>query len=293
MTLIRSMIPCLALAAAFAHPSIGCAQEEKSPVLATFGNGEVINERDLTRYVGRRADLKPTSGNATGVLAIVREMALTRALNLEGAALGIERRTERGNSRFDDVYALTVFKNISPACEAPKDEAAARSFYDQTPKAFTVPTSVRLSRVILPVDSAVEGEPAEPWLLKQAKAIIEGRQKFESAASKAEQIYKLDAQGDVGWVALNADNVILRALESANQGDLVGPVKDGDYVYLFQIAAKRPSQVMPWAAVANVAAQQAVAYCREQGRTAVEQRVLQKYGVQVDETAVRSKFNKK
>jgi hypothetical protein len=97
----------------------------------------------------------------------------------------------------------------------------------------------------------------------------------------------------VGWVALNADNVILRALESANQGDLVGPVKDGHYVYLFQIAAKRPSQVMPWAAVSGVAAQQAVAYCREQGRIAVEQRVLQKYGVQVDETAVRSKFNKK
>lgn len=293
MTLIRSMIPCLALVAAFAHPGMAWAQDEKNAVLATFSNGETITEKDMAAYVGRRADLKGPSGNATGVLAIVQEMALTRALNLEGAAQGIERRTERDNSRFDDVYALTVFKNISPACEAPKDAAAARSFYDQTPKAFTVPTSIRLSRVILPVDSVVEGEPAEPWLLKQAKAISEGQQKFDAIASKAEQIYKLDAQGDVGWVALNADNVILRALESANQGDMVGPVKDGDYVYLFHIAAKRPSQVMPWEAVSGVAAQQAVNYCREQGRAAVHERVLKKYGVQVNEPAVRGMFNNK
>jgi hypothetical protein len=156
MTLIRSMIPCLALVAAFAHPGIGWAQEEKSPVLATFSNGETITEKDLAGYVARRVDLKGPSGNATGTLAIVKEMALTRAFNLEGTAVGIERATDRGNSRFDDVYALTVFKSMSPPCEAPKDEAAARSFYDQTPKAFTVPTSVRLSRVILPVDSAVK-----------------------------------------------------------------------------------------------------------------------------------------
>ena len=293
MTLIRSLIPCLALVAAFAHPSTGLAQEGKNAVLATFSNGEAITEKDMTGYVGRRADLKGASGNATGVLAIVKEMALTRALNLEGTALGIERRAERAISRFDDVYGLTVFKTISPACEAPKDEAAARSFYDQTPKAFTVPTSIRLSRVILPVAAVVDGEPAEAWLLKQAKAISGGQQKFDAAASKAEQIYKLDAQGDVGWVALNDDNVILRALEAANQGDMVGPVKDGDYVYLFKIAAKRPSQVMPWADVSGVAAKQAVNYCREQGRAAVEQRMLQKYGVQINESAVRGLFNKK
>jgi hypothetical protein len=150
-----------------------------------------------------------------------------------------------------------------------------------------------LSRIILPVEARVEGEPAEPWLLRQAKAMSEGHQKFDAPASKAEQIYKLDAQGDVGWVALNDDNVILRALGAANPGEIVGPVKDGDYVYLFQVAEKRPGQIMPWAAVSSVAAQQAVNYCREQGRAAVHERVLKKYGVQVNETAVRSLFSKK
>lgn len=293
MTLIRSMIPCLALAAAFALPATGWAQDEKNAVLATFSNGESITQKDLASYVGRRVDLKGAAGNATGVLTIVKEMALTRALSLEGEAQGVERSAERRANRFDDVYALSVFRKISPACEAPKDQAATRSFYDQTPKAFTVPTSVRLNRVMLPVDADVDGEKAEPWLLKQAKAISEGRQKFDAAASKAEQVYKLDVQGDVGWVALNGDNVILRALESANQGELVGPVKDGDYVYLFQIAAKRPSQLMPWEAVSGIAAQQAVTYCREQGRAAVHENVLKKYGVQIHENAVRGLFGKR
>ncbi len=50
---------------------------------------------------------------------------------------------------------------------------------------------------------------------------------------------------------------------------------------------------MPWEAVSGVAAQQAVNYCREQGRAAVHERVLKKYGVQVNETAVRGMFNNK
>ena len=139
----------------------------------------------------------------------------------------------------------------------------------------------------------MDGEAAEPWLLKQAKAISGGQQKFDAPASKAEQVYKLDAQGDVGWVALTDDNVILRALASANQGELVGPVKDGDYVYLFQIVDKRPGQLMPWSAVSGVAAQQAVRYCREQGRAAVHENMLKKYGVQFNENAVRAMFSKK
>lgn len=292
MTLIRSLIPGIALLAAATVFNVAFAQGGGG-VLVNFSNGETITEKDLAGYLGRRVDLKATSGNASGAMAIVREMALTRALAQEGKARGIEQRTERGDSRFDDVYALTVFKKISPACEAPKDAAGARGFYDKTPQAFTVPTTVRLSRLILPVVAVVDGEPAEAWLLKQARAMSEGRQKFEEATSKADQIYKLDAQGDVGWVALNADNVILRALGAANQGDIVGPVKDGDYVYLFQLVGKRPSQVMPWNDVATIAAQRAVSYCRDQGRVDVEQRMLQKYGVQINEDAVHGMFKTK
>lgn len=290
MSLIRKIFPGVVLLAAAAVLNVALAEDGKSVALATFSNGEVITEKDLTGYLARRVDLKAAAGNVSGVMAIVQEMVLTRALNLEGAALGVEQRVDRGDNRFDDIYALTISKKISPACDAPKDATAARDFYDKTPKAFTVPTSIRLSRVILPVVAVVDGESAENWLLAQARSISEGRQKFEGSASKADQIYRLDAQGDVGWVALNADNVTLRALGSANEGDLVGPIKDGDYVYLFQVVSKRPGQIMPWKEVAVGAAQRAVNYCREQGRIDVQQRMLHKYGVKIDENAMRGLF---
>ncbi|MHA7600614.1 peptidyl-prolyl cis-trans isomerase [Alicycliphilus sp. T452] len=293
MTSIRSSILGSMLLAGGMVLGTAFAQEAKNPVLARLGNGETITERDLTQYVGRRIDLKGVARNASGVTTVVQEMALARALALEGQSLGVPPRSEQGDGRFDDIYAHTVFGRISPPCEAPKDEAAARDFYDKNPKAFTLPTAVRLSRVILPATENMDGEHAGMWLMNQVQAIGEGRQKFEDVARRAEQAYKLDAQGDLGWVMLSEENLILRALGDANQGDIVGPVNDGDFVYLFQVAAKRPSQVVPWKDVSAVAAKRAVSYCREQGRIDVQQRMFQKYGVQVDENAVSGLFKAK
>lgn len=291
MTLIRNILPGAVLLAAATVLNAAFAQEAKSPVLASFSNGETITEKDLAQYLGRRIDLKAATRNVSGVVTVVQEMALARALALEGEGAGVPRRGERGDDRFDDIYAHAIFKTISPTCDAPKDTAAARDFYDRNPKAFTVPTAIRLSRIILLAGAAVDGEPAGVWLMSQAQAMGAGRQKFEDVASKAEQIYKLEPQGDLGWVALNADNLILRALGEANQGDIVGPVKDGDFVYLFQIVAKRPGQIVPWHDVSAVAARRAVSYCHEQGRIDVQQRMFQKYGVQLDENAVRGIFD--
>lgn len=292
MTSIRSIIPSIVLLAGAMVLGAAFAQEAGNPVLARLGNGETITEKDLTEYVGRRIDLKAAARNASGVTTVVQEMALARALALEGQSLGVPPRSDKGD-RFDDIYAHSIFSKISPACEAPRDEAAARAFYDKTPKAFTLPTAIRLSRVILPAAEKVDGEPAGTWLMNQVQSIGAGRQKFEDAARRAEQAYRLDAQGDLGWVMLNEENVILRALGDANQGDIVGPVKDGDFVYLFQVAEKRPSQVVPWTEVSAVAAKRAVSYCREQARTEVQQRMFQKYGVQVDENAVSGLFKAK
>lgn len=50
---------------------------------------------------------------------------------------------------------------------------------------------------------------------------------------------------------------------------------------------------MPWTEVSAVAAKRAVSYCREQARTEVQQRMFQKYGVQVDENAVSGLFKAK
>ena len=293
MTLIRRPLMGILLLAGAMALNMAHAQDAKAPVLARFANGETITETDLDAYLQRRVDLKAVARNASGLATVLQEMALTRTLALEGSEMGVPRLTGKEDERFDDGYALAIFKQLSPACEPPKDETAARDFYDKNPKAFTVPTAVRLARIILPAGQKLDGEPAGLWLMNQVQAIGTGQQKFDDAVAKANQVYKLDAQGDLGWVLLNDESALLGALASAQQGDLVGPVIDGDYVYLFQINAKRDSRLLPWADVSATAPKRAVSYCREQGQAQLKERLFKKYAVRFDDAAISGIFNKK
>lgn len=292
MKLMKKALSGIVLIAAMGL-SAAVAQQASEPVLVSFASGETITAKDLQQYLGRRVDLKAAARNATGVETVVQEMALARALGLEGDGLGVARRSNSGDARFDDIYAHAIYTKLSPACEQPKDEAAARDFYDKNPKAFTVPTTVRLSRIMLPGTEKVDDEPAVGWLLNQVQAIAGGVRKFDEVATKAEQVYKLEAQGDLGWVVLGDDNTILRALADANPGDMVGPVPDGDFIYLFQINGKRASRILPWSDVSTTAAKRAVSYCREQAQIEIQERMFKKYGVQFDKKAIAGVFDKK
>lgn len=292
MNVMQKALPGIFLVAALGL-NVAVAQEAREPALASFANGEIITGKELNQYLGRRIDLKAAARNAAGVEAAVQEMALARALGLEGDSLGVARRSGLGEGRFDDIYAHAIYTRLSPVCEQPKDEAATRDFYEKTPKAFTVPTSVRLSRIMLPGAEKVDGEPAVGWLLNQVQAIGTGARKFDDVAAKAEQAYKLEAQGDLGWVMLGSDNLILRALADANPGDIVGPVPDGEFVYLFQVNAKQASRVLPWGDVSATAAKRAVSYCREQAQVEIQERMFKKYGVQFDKKAIAGVFDKK
>ncbi|MGB3451609.1 MAG: peptidylprolyl isomerase [Giesbergeria sp.] len=263
------------------------------PVLARLASGETITEEDLSGYLDRRVDLQPASRNAWGVENVVREMAMTRVLMLEGKAIGHPQKTGKDTERFDDIYGLDVFKKLSPACTPPADADAARKFYDENPQAFRVPPMARLSRIMLPVTATVDDEPAMGWLLTQAKAIASGARKLEEVAERAATAHKLDPQGDLGWVMLTNDISILRALADAKQGELVGPVREGEFGYLFYVSARRESRLLAWDQVAASAATRAVSYCREQASAQTQEILFKKYGVVVDKEAVRALFTKK
>lgn len=264
--------------------------QASSAVLARLNNGEVITEKDLSEYLGRRVDLRPVSRNSWGVENILREMAMTRVLLLEeGGALD-----QSGTSayRFDDKSALPVHKKLMPLCTAPEDEKAARAFYDQNPNAFRVPPMVRLSRVMLPIKETVDGEAAVGWLLNQAQAIVRGKKTFDEAVQRASEVHKLDPQGDLGWVTLTDETQILRALADAKTGEMVGPVSEGEYVYFFRILGKRDARLLAWEEVSSTASGRAVRYCREQGAIELRDRLFKKYGVELDQAAIRALFNR-
>lgn len=272
--------------------SSALAADAQSPVLAHLANGEVITEADVSQYLDARVDLRSASKNVAGVENIVREMALARALTLEGAKLGVERPAEGSDRRFDDIYAHRVFSQMRPKCEEPQGADAARAFYNSNLAAFTAPAMLRLSRIILPASASVKGEPALAWLNAQVQGIGAKTTTFDAAAQVAETVYKLDVQGDLGWVAMTGEISLLRILAQTKVGDLVGPLREGDYVYLFHVVGKRDGGLLPWEQVAASAAKRAVSYCREQGDKHLREEMQRKYGIEIDAAAIKAMFER-
>lgn len=276
----------LALGSFFAAPAAAAD-------LVKFSNGEVITDADFSGYVFRRTDLRSASRNKWGAEKVLREMAMARALVQEGEQLQMPRASEKQGERFDDIYAHAVFKRLSPRCDPPADAAAARKFFDENPKAFQVPPMARLNRVMLPVSEKVEGKPAADWLMGEAKEIAAGSQKFDDVVAQADKVYKLEAQGDLGWVVVPDENAIMRAIAGAKQGDMVGPVRDGDFIYLFSITGKRESRQLAWDEVAVSAPARAVSYSRQEAATKLENDLFAKYGVELDSNAIGALFDRK
>lgn len=264
-----------------------------SEVLVRLSDGDTITEQDLSVYLDRRVDLRAAARNISGVETVLREMALERALVREGERLGEPRKEDKKAERFDGAYAYAIFKKLSKACEPPADAAAARRFFDEHPQAFRVPPMARLARIMLPTADKIAGEPAMGWLMLQAEAIARGTRSLEDVAEQAASVYKLDPQGDLGWVTLTDDTTILRALASAKQGDLVGPVRDGDYGYLFSILAKRESRQLAWDEVAVSVPTRAVNFCRHEASEQLQADLFKKYGVELNQAAIKGLFDRK
>lgn len=278
---------CLLIALAIVASPVAAAAD-----LVQLKGGEVITSSDLSQYLERRVDLRASSRTKWGVEQVLREMAMGRALVQEGERLGEKRQPGKEGERFDDAYAMSVFRKLMPPCDPPADATAARKFFDENPQAFRVPPMARLARVMLPASETVDGVAAADWLMDQAKLIASGAQTFEGVTKRAEGIYRLEAQGDIGWAVLVDENVILRTLAAAKQGDMVGPVREGDFVYFFSIEGKRDSRQLAWDEVAVSAAARAVNYCRQTATRKLEEDLLAKYGVVMNSAAINGLFEK-
>lgn len=278
-------VPVMLLTALAAAPAVA----QKAP-LAQLSNGETISVEDFNAYLSRRPDLKSTARNYWGAEKALHEMLMTRVLVLEGERTKVERKTQPGEGyRFDDPYGLAVYRTLVKTCTQPS-AAEAKRFFEQNPAVFTVPANARVGRVMLPASAKVGDTPAMGWLLEQVQLIGKGERSFEEAAKRASEVYKLEAQGDIGWVMLTDDVAIMRALKSANKGDLVGPVRDGDFVYLFLLGDKREPRQLKWSEAEPQAAHRALVHCREQANQAVTDKLFKQYGVVINDTAIKSLF---
>lgn len=291
MGMMKQVKHWMVMAACVAATSAAMAAQPGAKPLAQMANGEVIGEQDLADYLDRRMDLRGAARSAWGVEQVVSEMALTRVLNLEGESLGVARSSGEAPTRFDDAYALAVQSKQEPACERPADEREARQYFDKHPKALVVPAQARVQRMMLPADSEIEGRPAMDWLKAQAQAIAGGA-RFADAAEHAQAAYTVETQGDLGWIALEGDNEIVAALRAAHVGGVLGPLREGNFGYVFQVVNKRAERQLTWDEVRSSAAVAAQVHCRKMGQDRLRDELFKKYGVKVDKAAIRAFFER-
>jgi len=272
------------------------AQAKEPPTEKPFArftnnaNGEVISEQDLADYLDVRIGLRAVARNTQGIEHVVREMAFMRVLNLEGERLGIARAgVSETASRFDDMYALAVQKKQEPVCTRPENEQQAHQYFDAHPQAFMVPAQARVLRIMLPHTAQIKGQSATEWLQAQAKSIAAGTS-FAAVAEQAEQIEPLEVQGDLGWIPLDEDHPVIARLANVKAGELLGPLQEGDLVYLFQVTQQRPARPLAWEEAQSFAATRAETYCRETGEKQLRAQLFQKYGVEIDRAAIRAFF---
>lgn len=262
-------------------------------VLATMANGEAVTLQDYAAYVMRRLDLRSLSRSYWGARQIIEEMVMTRALALEGERTG-ETKPERPEGveapRFDDLYGDKVYRKIAPACPAYMGAEQARQYYDEHPDAFTAPAEARLARIVLPYEEKVGDVSAADWLVSQARLIAAKSRSLDDVAKDAEPLYKLETQGDIGWVLLSDEVAIMRAISGGSVGDLLGPLREGNFVYLFKVLAKKPARLLPWDAVENSAPIRARQHCAEDAKKKTRALLFTQYKVHIDLNAIRDMF---
>jgi len=262
------------------------------PAVVVLGGAEHISYDQLRDYARRRIDFKGLMGSLEGWKVIAREYALTRALVREGERAAIERPpvkpAEDADPLFlDDVYALKVFETLSNACRFENTESALKAYYDANPKAFEVPARVRIQRVMLPEGKAVGPLSASAWMTLQARAVTEGAAQFDKLIERAQEYAPDIYQGDLGWQVVDDRIDLLAALGDANVGNLVGPVREGDYWVLLRVIDKRPAFIPPWDAVRHQAHAIATQHCKESEHRRVMNELFRKYEVRIDIDALK------
>ena len=258
--------------------------------LAKLGNGEFVTQKDLSDYLDRRVDLRPIARNAWGVEEVVNEMVTTRLLNIEGEKLKIPKNQTGAENRFDDIYGLAVYKKLTPVCELPTTEDQAKKFFNEHPEAFVLPVQAKIQRIILPIIAEINGYSAANWMAMQMKSVAQGGGGFLDVAKEAQIYYSIDPQGDLGWIILPDNNDIMLSLKRLNAGDYLGPIQEGEFLYLFHVVEKKEAKKIDWEQAKLFAATRALAYCQNQVKEQLSKELFGKYQVEINRSAIRNIF---
>jgi hypothetical protein len=264
---------------------ISLAALAQDPILAEIG-GDKITASQVRAYVKKRPLLSGylVTGYA-GWRTVLVDLIDLRLLNLEGERLAIPKEAEDD----EDLYALRVKRKLLPPCPKP-DEEEARRFYQDHPERFSTPALVRLERLELPASAQVEGKEAWAFLQEAAERVRAGEEEFSRLAERCPQGQA--CLQDLGFMRTDGLTAVgdlkLQALSAAKVGEVVGPLKAGEWVYLYRVTARREPILAPWEQVRTEAAEEAQSFCKKQAFAQLRQELYRRYQVVLHEEALQA-----
>lgn len=263
-------------------------------VLATFGGSEKITKTDLKEYVSSRIDFAGTFKNSYTVENSLNEMIFARLLVLEGVEKSMPRPEKKAaDERYDDRYGFSVFRAISMPCLPLKNKEEERKYFEEHPEVFRSQANVRLFRYMLPKKQMIEAEDATSKMVAWAKAWGAKKITLDQIESEASKLFNTEVQGDIGWLQLSDEIELMRTVGSAKTGELVGPVDEGDFVYLFYVAGKQEARQLLWDEVANDIAKMADSFCTKKNIKNIKNNLYSKYDVKINKENIRKIFLEK
>ncbi len=261
--------------------SVG-AYAAEDPVLAEI-EGKPISASQVRFYVKKRPLLAGylQTGYA-GWRRVLEDLIVLRLLNREGQRLGLPRGVEDD----EDLYALRVKRQLLPACTKP-DAQAAKRFYRDHPELFSTPVLVRLDRIELPAGAKIEGQQALAFLREAAARVRAGQILLRDLTRFCPQ--GKDCLYDLGFVRLDGlEDSLLKPLKDARPGEVVGPVPAGEFVFLYQVTARREPILTPWRQAKAEAAEVALRFCRQQAFAQLKAELYDRYRVILREDTLRA-----
>ncbi|MCX8050064.1 MAG: peptidyl-prolyl cis-trans isomerase [Methylohalobius sp.] len=261
------------------------AQAIEDPILAEV-DGQKITASQVRAYVKTRPLL---SGylltGYPGWRQVLEDLINLYLLNLEGKRLGIPKEAQDD----EDSYALRIKRQLLPPCEKP-DENEAKRFYEDHPELFSTPAFVRLDRIELPASSQVDGKEALAFLEEAAARVRQGQEKLSDLADRCPQ--GRACFQDLGFVRTDGlaslNDAALAAFKNAQTGEVVGPLQVGEWVYLYQVTARREPIRTPWKQVKAEAAEVAQSFCKQQAFAKLKSELYRRYRVVLYEETLRA-----
>jgi hypothetical protein len=228
---MNKLLAILALALLIHQPALA-ETEASNPVLATVAE-HAITKQDLLNYGRESPYLLPYLSIPGGPMKILNDMINERLLILEGERLGIAK-----GETSSPAYAYQVRSHLAPACPIP-DEGTAKSYYEEHPEKFSTPIFLRLYRFGLPFTAENESAVFNQ-LSELGNSVRRGETTLADAVANGKNESMVVRQGDLGFLPYDdTDNPIMKELTRAPINQIVGPLKQKDWFFLYQVTDRR------------------------------------------------------